>query len=432
MVVSFFIKSPAQRAADEAPPVPSTLTAQVDERVLQQTLTVRGTVQPAANVSVLPGISSSTAAIVTALPKPVGSTVALGDVVAQVSGRPIIALGGATPAYRNMTPGATGADVKQLQDALAALGYLPAVGADGVFGSATKTAVVALYKDRGFDPASTGDTDPGEASALQAARSAVATAKQALAEDQLSLEQSADATSSKQARLRISFDQTALHSAEQALAELDATTGVEVPLAEVAFVPSFPATVGGINSGVGSNLAGSTEALLSLSCGSLAVVATVPSGSQKGLAIGQEARIEDDINRRNATGMVESVGPFTAASNVDHKQAANGAVQAGSQSSASTAGYPVMVTPAAPLDANWLSRDVRLTIVLGQSDGPTLIVPVAAIKAGPKSTTFVTVLGEGGRLRDVMVRPGLVSAGEVSVQVTGQSNLKKGDRVVTG
>jgi len=77
---------------------------------------------------------------------PVGRTVRQGGVIYQVSGGPVVLLYGRVPAYRDMSEGLTGADVREFNKALIALGYTtradvlaPGLGM-GYFGAATAAA----------------------------------------------------------------------------------------------------------------------------------------------------------------------------------------------------------------------------------------------------------------------------------------------------
>jgi hypothetical protein len=82
---------------------------------------------------------------VTALPA-VGKTVRQGQVLYQVSGSPVVLLYGNVPDYRDMSEGLTGADVREFNKALIALGYttraevLAAGLGMGYFSAATATA----------------------------------------------------------------------------------------------------------------------------------------------------------------------------------------------------------------------------------------------------------------------------------------------------
>lgn len=95
----------------------------------------------------------------------------------EVSGRPVFALPGRLPVYRDLKPGATGDDVKQLQKALADLGHGTGSDKAGTFGAGTKTALAAFYKSIGYDPLPA-LADRGEA--LKAAEDAVTSAERSL------------------------------------------------------------------------------------------------------------------------------------------------------------------------------------------------------------------------------------------------------------
>ncbi|WP_239643002.1 peptidoglycan-binding protein [Nocardiopsis alkaliphila] len=147
-----FVRSPQQRAAEAAPPPPSTLTAGVEERELVDTIVLRGTVGSEFTATITaPGPGPAGDPVVTATPIAVGEEILPGSVVAEVAGRPLIALPGEFPMYRDLLPGMEGRDVTQLQEALLSLGFaLPE--ANGVYGPATQAAVEAMYDNRGYAP----------------------------------------------------------------------------------------------------------------------------------------------------------------------------------------------------------------------------------------------------------------------------------------
>ncbi|HEX9516369.1 MAG TPA: peptidoglycan-binding domain-containing protein, partial [Streptosporangiaceae bacterium] len=135
-------------------PAPRTvLTATVVLRRLSQALTVRGVIAAASVHRVVFGSVNVPGAqpLVTARPPHAGSVVAGGSVLAQVAGRPIFAMPGVTPMYRDLTIGDEGEDVAQLQEGLAALGF-PAGDSLGVFGRSTIAAVRAFYRNSGYAP----------------------------------------------------------------------------------------------------------------------------------------------------------------------------------------------------------------------------------------------------------------------------------------
>ncbi len=134
------------------PLAPLTVTAPVAGGGLRDTLAVNASWQPLFTVPVAsPRLPAGSVAIVTDLPMAAGQTLAAGQVVVWVAGRPVIVLPGAVPMYRDIRSGDTGTDVKQLQSALNRLGLR--AGDSGRVDPATAAAVAALYQRVGAQPA---------------------------------------------------------------------------------------------------------------------------------------------------------------------------------------------------------------------------------------------------------------------------------------
>ena len=85
-----------------------------------------------------------------------GDSVSSGELLAEIDGQPLFALAGRVPAWRDLTPGETGPDVTQLQQALARLGYYDDADTPGYFGPATEYAVSLYYEHLGYTPPVTG------------------------------------------------------------------------------------------------------------------------------------------------------------------------------------------------------------------------------------------------------------------------------------
>ncbi|OII66603.1 efflux RND transporter periplasmic adaptor subunit [Streptomyces sp. CC77] len=159
VVAGSFVKSPQQVAAETAPPPPRDLTAPVEERVLAQSLIIRGSVTAETSIAVRPagaGGEKTARSVYTKVVPKEGDAVKAGTVLVEVSGRPVIALAGPIPAYRDLTQGDEGDDVGQFQRALSSLGY--GLGQDrlGRFGPGTSAAVTRFYRDLGYSaPATT-------------------------------------------------------------------------------------------------------------------------------------------------------------------------------------------------------------------------------------------------------------------------------------
>lgn len=145
------VRSPAQVAADAAPPPPSVITAPVQERVLKSQIVTRGSVVATKTLQVgPPGPAGVLASIATAVPVRPGDQVEPGQSVLEVDGRPVILLTGILPAYRDLRSGMTGPDVAQLQQALAQLGRSVSPDVRGRFGAGTAAAVRGLYRHLGY------------------------------------------------------------------------------------------------------------------------------------------------------------------------------------------------------------------------------------------------------------------------------------------
>ena len=167
------VKSPAQIAAKTAPPEASLITYPVEKRVLSSDLIVRGTVRYSDPISVTlaPSLLRPGIQLVSSPPKK-GIKLSEGDVALVVSGRPVFAVVGASPGYRDLGPGTSGVDVQQLETMLAQKGFGPGP-VDGVFDADTSSAVAAWYRNAGFAPF--GATD-AQLTALRQAQSALSQA----------------------------------------------------------------------------------------------------------------------------------------------------------------------------------------------------------------------------------------------------------------
>jgi peptidoglycan hydrolase-like protein with peptidoglycan-binding domain len=151
-VAGSHIESPADAAARTAPPVPSPILVPVEERVLSSNIVTRGKArfglpQP---ISIAPSALKGTPGLIATLPLR-NVQIEEGGVLLTASGRPVFALRGKLPAYRDLVPGLSGEDVRQLEEALERLGFDPGV-ADGTYDRQTGAAVARWYKSKGWEP----------------------------------------------------------------------------------------------------------------------------------------------------------------------------------------------------------------------------------------------------------------------------------------
>ncbi|OKI06171.1 hypothetical protein A6A06_38075 [Streptomyces sp. CB02923] len=385
------IKSPAQVAADTAPPPRDTLTAPVERQPLSRTLVTRGSVVAAQTVDIAagdPAGEDTGRAVVTKVKAKAGDSVTGGRVLLEVSGRPVFALPGALPAYRDLRTGARGEDVAQLQQALATAGHPTGADRAGVFGAGTRRAVTALYAAAGYEPVSDG-AEGG---------SAAGGGKEGAAKNGKS------------------------RSPGSGKAEPPAA-GVVVPMSEVAYFKGRTARVDSVAAEVGAE---ADEKLMTLSAGALRVTGEVAPYERELLRPGRQVRILAETTGRQAVGKIVSVAGTPT---VRKGGSADGS---GSDGQPDGGGYAVEIEPDRPLPADMAHQDVRLTITVASTGGKVLSVPSSAVSAGADGRTTVTVRETGGEHRRVEVRVGMSGDGVVEVTPADGAKLTEGEQVVVG
>ncbi|MFI9065641.1 peptidoglycan-binding protein [Streptomyces sp. NPDC053429] len=306
-----------------------------------------------------------------------GDVVRPGSALVEVAGRPVLALSGSLPAYRNLMHGSVGQDVVQVQEALAALGHHRGSDASGHFGPGTQEAVRALYKAAGYPPPTGGGGKSDASPKLVGAKPG-------------------DKPTSPGA-------------------SVDASVGVTLPASEVAYVSDGPVRVEAVEAVVGGT---ATEKLLTLSAGALVIDGALEGYQKDTVRPGQKVEIFSEATGGRAVGTVTSV---VAAPAPTAKDAAAGAVPA----------FVVKVKPDTALPAEFAGQNVRLTITAAASRGEVLVVPASAVSSGADGRTTLTVVSGNGNQTRVEIRPGMVGDGYVEVTPVG-GVLSAGNRVVIG
>jgi peptidoglycan hydrolase-like protein with peptidoglycan-binding domain len=405
LIGASFVKSPQQLAADTAAPPPTVTTAPVVSQILTSSLQMRGVVYPAAQYDVYasaPAPDSASAAgagpaaggssanggsaaagsgavYISKLDVTTSDTIGNGRLLAEIDGQPLFALTGKVPAWRDLSPGESGPDVTELQQALTSLGYYHNGDTPGFFGPATGYAVSLFYQHLGYTlPVSGG-----------------------------------------------------------------------VPAADVVFLPSLPATVVAVNGHRGEQPG---QPFLELAArGSLALTGELPPAYGGQVKPGLKVTIYDEVTGIRATGTVSGLGTATtvtptgalvnvgggsgpASASGSATAGATGAAGAGSSGGASgtsaTPFLPLAVHPSTPLTPALNGENVLVTVQTGQTEGPVLTVPVAAIVTTASGTSHVTVVRAHGRQTQVTVTPGISENGYVQVTPAATGALAPGERVV--
>lgn len=391
------VRSPQQVAAEAAGPGRTTLTTPVERRVLTSTVVLRGDVTASRTVEATPS-SKEAQTIVTAVKAEQGKEIRPGTVILEVSGRPLFALPGGKPAYRDLRPGAKGEDVAQLQKALKGLGHDPGEY-DGRFGAGTKAALRALYEAIGYEVPTTGDEQTPSAAEDRVAQ----------AEDALDAARGDGGAAGGRGAGGTRRAEERLQRARADLAEVRARTGPMLPTSEFVFLPAFPARVAATQAALGAPV---KAPLVTLSSGPLEIKGSLNAGQRDLVRKGQSVRILSETTGVTAKGTVASVGPL-----VQDKETG-------------AAGHPVTIAPDGPLDAELAGSNVQVRIETAASSGKVLVVPVAALFASSDGTTNVVRMLPSGEQRQVAVTAGMSANGMVAVTPRSGAALRAGERVV--
>ena len=174
------LESPEDARAEVAAPEASLIAVPIEAVALSNDVVVRGDAEfeGAVELELDATLGDGSSRVVTGRVPEVDTIVDEGDVLIEVSGRPVFVLEGSLPAFREFKPGLEGDDVLQLEEALKRLGYLT-VEPDRLYGAATEDALATMYEAIGYEARAASE---GEESALDAARDAVDNARSSLAD----------------------------------------------------------------------------------------------------------------------------------------------------------------------------------------------------------------------------------------------------------
>ena len=468
------IQSPAEAAARTAPPVASPILVPVEERVLSSDIVTRGTARYGLpqTLSIAPSALKSGPGVIATLPLR-NAPLAEGDVMLTASGRPVFVLQGKVPAYRDLTPGLSGEDVRQFEEALNRLGFDPGP-VDGVYDEQTSAAVADWYAAAGFAPfgptpdqrarirtlendlaVATEDklaaVDDAAAAplAVSAARSSAENANQAAAADLAAKtivrdKIVTDPTSSSEDRTKAEADLAVARAAvtstqlagEVAIqAAIDAQHDAERKakrLTDAADRIAQDLDLARRNTGVQvpvdelvfvptlpvrvedlNVLLGDAAngPVLAVTDNQLAIDSSLPLDEAPLVKPGMAVAIDEPDLGIKATGVVKRVADAPGTNGVD--------------------GYHIyMEILVDKTETSLVGTSLRLTIPIKSTGGKVLAVPVSAISLAVDGTSRVQVSGQTG-LNFIVVEPGLSAGGYVEVKPV-DGTLSPGDLVVIG
>ena len=418
-------------------------------------MVVRGTVRYGSPRAVTLPVSPLKPAVglVTSAPAQ-GATLDEGSVALTVSGRPVVVLQGDQPAYRDLGPGTEGADVRQLEEALARLGFNPGAS-DGRYDGRTAAAVSRWYQSMGWAPFGPTEDQQTALQSLQAdefgvqserlnaeetlttARSdqaaaiADVAAKRAALNDALAEQRAGQSTSAvdtayaelvaantaaTQATLNVGVAERRLSLTARREGTVGSETGsaaaklgIQVPADEVLFFPTLPLRVDEVTIKNGEE---ASVPVMTVSNSQLVVDAALTPADAKLVNEGAEVSIEEPEQAIRLAGSVTDVAETPGTQGADPGR------------------FYLGVTPDnAP--ATLVGSSVVLTITVSTTHGEVLVVPVAALSVAADGSSRLQVRRGPRSTRYVTVRPGLAAKGLVAVTPV-KGRLARGDLVVVG
>jgi len=372
-----------------------------------------------------------------------------GAVLLTTSGRPVFILQGEVPAYRDLVPGISGDDIRQLEAGLKRLGFDPGP-IDGTYDEQTSAAVADWYASAGFQPfGATADqatniraleqelavaiNDKLAADAAAAAAPLAVTAARAKADYAVALERA-------NAQANLAVAQAAVESAQLAgeveiqaavdaqnaaereakrlndlavrlAADLDIAqrqAGVKVPLDEIVFVPALPVRVEEVQVALGDAVSGP---VMTVTNNQLVIDSSLALDEASLVKPGMPVAIDEPDLGIKATGVVARVADTPGTFGVDGFHI-----------------YLEVLVDETPTSLVGVS--LRLTIPTESTGGPVTVVPVSALSLAADGTSRVQV-DNSGSLEFIVVEPGLSADGFVEVTAV-DGTLAPGQLVVIG
>ncbi|GAA1328205.1 hypothetical protein ACFSWE_11325 [Leucobacter albus] len=424
IVVMQFIVSPATLAARSAAPEPGPVTAPVENRVIENTVVLRGEVGYADSVAVaIDAAGGESRAVITGQVPAVGTVFNAGNVALEVAGRPVIVLPGELPAYRSLSIGMRGPDVTQLKQALSALGYASGDLNTDTFDWDTAAGLGALYEQLGYSAPTGGEESRDQ---LRLAERGVRDANVGVAQAQAALDAArageAPNTATEQASLNAAWQ--ALNDAQESLGEAQAAVLPTLPAGEALFLSGLPRRVDEVSVKRGDVLSGSP---MSVSGATLSITGTVSKQDADLLSEGLTAQFAGP-DGEELTATVKSITAPKGSGGGDDKQGEGGA------SRYTVALEPVELT-SEQIEA-LRGTNVRLRIPVASTDGEVIAVPIAALSAGSGGEDRVELMidvrdGHNAQTEIVPVEAGLAADGFVEIS-SSDDRIVAGAKVVVG
>lgn len=419
--------SASEAAANATPPPAGPTTAEVEERALAETLSVRGIITATTAVSVSAPLADSdgTRSVMTGAPVEPGAVLTLPAVVVEVAGRPIITVHSPATFYRDLTFGDQGRDVSQLQLTLG-------VRDTGTFDVATQNALDSLYENLGYS-APMNNSDEAESEQqdtvqplLDALEDARANGDAAVKAAELSLSGatadlnsgSGSAAAVQQAELELGNARAArarevsraernLATERERLQRQERITGTRFESDEVIGVPFASTTVIGVSAELGDELEPGAE-IATLGDPTLRAITYVSLAEAQMLQPEMAVDLTGSTLPASLTGSVVSVA--SEPSSID-SAAADAGASIGSTPSQERP-YRVEVTLGEQPPSTAVATGVLLTVTVQGTGSTVVAVPVVALQRINGQDVVVTVPDD----KRWEVEPGFTAEGWVELR----------------
>jgi hypothetical protein len=391
-------RTPAQRAEETEEPDDSVITVRVDQDQLIDTLEFEAVLDRTGDFSVPApaapeGIET---ALASKIPLEVGDEVKAGTVLLEVSGRPMIALEGDVPAYRDLQEGDTGPDVEQLQLALQQIYGTPKTG---TFDSRTASDLEKLYDHAGYDAPVTSEEVAGETG------------------EENTEENTGENTEE-------GGEEGGTGGAQTSTVERAA-----LPASEVVFLPELPMQVGKINAEQSAPVT-ADEPVMVLASGDWKLESELDEETASELSkLGDEAELE------YGDGPLEGqeVGAFELEEREVEASEEEGFYEGEGEPETTTALFAVFEFDAEAvegIDDLAPGEEQEVSLIRARSAEDALIVPLSALWTDSEDRTMLTVVEDDGKEeRHIEVDVTLRHDGR-GVVVPVEGELGEGDEVV--
>lgn len=383
------VQSPWEGAVANSGADPA-VTALVETREFAVPVAVAtGTASAGATTTVVPVVAAAGRTIVTGVSAGAGSVLRPGQVLAEVSGRPLLALNLPFDLYRDLAPGDSGPDVRALQQALIDTGVLTGP-VDGEFGARTSAAIRALYTGNSVtapqaSSEKTGALDEAVKALAEARKPATSDAAPGGGVDTGDGDAGAAKALADAAVAAKLIKDAEIAELQRMVDEARLAADTPLPMAEIITVPADGVDVLSVEP-VGTSLAGEATSVATLRQGSLSVTARVGVKDAATFAVGAAVTVTLSTGGTGVEGTIAAVGDFQ-----------------GSSDTASLPGSDVTITFAP--EATGL-EDGATVLVRPSGASQTLsglAVPLVAVRTEGAQTHVLVVEGQVTRQVEVVV-----------------------------